>query len=690
MNQNRIQSLAFRGFAGVLALLLILAVIASLFAMNQAGIFTKYRQTARESVAVSLTAQEVLNLRISSLKYRTSGSIADLGQFEDNLATAIDKAARAQELVAGKPEFEQLMVDIQADLQTYDAAKDAAVELQEKRNIEVAELRSAFDRLQRAISEIMISARQDGDVEAGYLAGLTQTELLLGKNNSERFLLNNEPAEFDRAITYMESGERQLQNLLRELQNPIRRELANTAADGIAAFKENLQATKNAILERNANYAKMDQIGPALVGRLDRIIEIEVQQQDTLGPQGAQITRLSLIAVAVVAAIATVLSLLIASSISRKIGSTIKEMVGQQVEIAKEFQARISAVTASASKGNFGERVDADGLDENQVVQAGEVNELMNSIERTLSETVEVMQNIADGDLNARMSSNYNGEFQKLATAVNQTAHSLEEMVHQITTRSETVESVSRSLNSNADDMHRRAEVNAAAIEEITAGTQEMSGGLRDVAESVKMVTQESGTASQTAKDGDLLAESAVQSLDQIADASKEMERTVQVINDISFQINLLALNAGVEAARAGDAGRGFAVVASEVRTLAQNSAQAVKEISEVIKKSRDTVDRGVEHVGKTREALKTVLERSQNVSTQIGGIDNSIQDQSRGLTEINAALSDIDTTSQSNVASLDGVTATSRSLLNEAGELRGLVSKFEKDAPDTAESNAA
>jgi methyl-accepting chemotaxis protein len=163
----------------------------------------------------------------------------------------------------------------------------------------------------------------------------------------------------------------------------------------------------------------------------------------------------------------------------------------------------------------------------------------------------------------------------------------------------------------------------------------------------------------------------------EIETSSSQISQIIGVIDEIAFQTNLLALNAGVEAARAGDAGKGFAVVASEVRALAQRSAEAAKEIKDLIGASAGQVERGVGLVGETGEALQRIVSQIAEITDVVGEIAASSKEQASGLAQVNTAVNQMDQVTQQNAAMVEQSTAASHALAREATELAQLMGQF-------------
>ncbi|WP_380057172.1 methyl-accepting chemotaxis protein [Falsihalocynthiibacter sp. SS001] len=287
------------------------------------------------------------------------------------------------------------------------------------------------------------------------------------------------------------------------------------------------------------------------------------------------------------------------------------------------------------------------------------------------------LASLSKGDLTSKIDSEFSAEYEQLRSDFNNAMEALKNAMRSVVDNSEMIRGETNEISKAADDLSRRTETQAATLEETAAALDEMTSSVSSAAEGAgiarKMVTEARDNAE---KSGEVVRE-AVNAMSEIASSSSQISKITSVIDDIAFQTNLLALNAGVEAARAGDAGRGFAVVATEVRDLAQRSSQAASEINGLISTSEGHVKRGVELVDQTGEALRGIFDRVSDISTHVGEIAVSAEEQSRGLAEINIAVNQLDQVTQQNAAMFEQTTAASHALNGEAENLANTMSKF-------------
>ena len=226
---------------------------------------------------------------------------------------------------------------------------------------------------------------------------------------------------------------------------------------------------------------------------------------------------------------------------------------------------------------------------------------------RVVEETGKGLAALSAGDLTWRITADFPGDYVRLKTDFNDALDKLEEAMGVINANARAIHSGSDEISQAADDMSRRTEHNAATLEETAAALDEITATVKRTAEGAKQADQVVRNARADAEQSGIIVSNAVEAMSKIERSAKEISQIIGVIDEIAFQTNLLALNAGVEAARAGDAGKGFAVVASEVRTLAQRSGEAAKDISGLISSSNSEVEAGVKLVRQAGDALTRI-----------------------------------------------------------------------------------
>jgi len=349
----------------------------------------------------------------------------------------------------------------------------------------------------------------------------------------------------------------------------------------------------------------------------------------------------------------------------------------ERLALLNRLEKSVGGVVESAARGDFSKRIDVDFEEESLRRMAEGINVMVQGVENGLSATSRVVSALSHGDLTKLMEGEFEGAFSDLQTNTNDMIGALKQLVGDISGSSINLASSSSELRDTSDTLSRQAEQNAASLEETSAALEELTASIKQVSENVTEANTNAGMASETAKVSSGVAADAAAAMERISDASQEIAKVVTVINDISFQINLLALNAGVEAARAGEAGRGFSVVASEVRQLAQRAGEAATEIDGVIARSDQAVTEGVEKVSDAQRSLEKISESVVGVSQRIDQIASAISEQVNGIGEINGAVAQIDSNTQKQAASFEEVTATGALLSSEAESLKQSTARF-------------
>ncbi|MFK8017866.1 MAG: methyl-accepting chemotaxis protein, partial [Gammaproteobacteria bacterium] len=300
------------------------------------------------------------------------------------------------------------------------------------------------------------------------------------------------------------------------------------------------------------------------------------------------------------------------------------------------------------------------------------------SIVMPLRRAVESTKRVAKGDLREVLDVTGRDETADLLRAVGQMQASLRDVVGRVRGGISSITTTSGQIADSSVNLSHRTESQAADIQRTASSIEEITSTVTQTATNASQANESAQSASAAALQGGNVVREVVTTMDEIRASSGRIRDIVGKIDDIAFQTNILALNAAVEAARAGEQGRGFAVVASEVRTLAQNSAKAAKEISELIADSSAKVEAGGRQVTQAGEAMEDIVQQVRSVTNLVGDITVATQEQSTGIGEINHAVAQMDQTTQQNTAMSEESAAASKVLSEEAQNLAEVVSVFQ------------
>jgi len=314
---------------------------------------------------------------------------------------------------------------------------------------------------------------------------------------------------------------------------------------------------------------------------------------------------------------------------------------------------------------------------------------IIGSIVRPLRRAVEVSDRIARGDLGSEIVVDSNDETGQLLRSMQQMQQSLVHTVSLVRQNAEGVASGSAQIASGNNDLSARTEEQASALEQTAASMEELGSTVRQNAENARAANQLAVNASTVAAQGGEVVAEVIETMKSINASSSKISDIISVIDGIAFQTNILALNAAVEAARAGEQGRGFAVVASEVRSLAQRSADAAKEIKGLITSSVERVEQGSVLVDRAGTTMTQVVQAIRNVTDIMGEISAASSEQSAGVGQIGEAVTQMDQATQQNASLVEEMAAAASALNHQAGELVKAVSVFTLGASDAPASVA-
>ena len=304
-------------------------------------------------------------------------------------------------------------------------------------------------------------------------------------------------------------------------------------------------------------------------------------------------------------------------------------------------------------------------------------NSAIENILMPMNESMKVLEAMATGNLTRSIEGDYKGDLANLKKSMNATVDSLNDLLTQIVQATDQVQNGAVQVSDSSQALSQGATEQASSLEEVSSSITEMSSQTQQNAENASQANQLAVDARSSAENGNTQMQGMLQAMNAIKDASGNIAKIIKVIDEIAFQTNLLALNAAVEAARAGVHGKGFAVVAEEVRNLAQRSAQAARETTELIEGSINTIDQGVDIAGETAKSLEEMVLGITRVTDLVGEIATASNEQATGIDQINQALGQIDQVTQSNTANAEESAAAAEELSGQSTQIADMLNRF-------------
>ncbi|WP_304276567.1 methyl-accepting chemotaxis protein [Caulobacter segnis] len=476
-----------------------------------------------------------------------------------------------------------------------------------------------------------------------------------------------------------------------QLQDKLRR--ATAAMDrAVALAEQGRKAEASVALEAAAPVVAS--YSDLAVKMTDATINTLNAESNTLSSD-SQRTGLKLLAIAALAVAAAVgASLWMATTaIARPLkglAGDMKRLAGGDLEVAVTGQERrdevgLMAQAVQVFKDN-GLKARALAADAERLKAEADIASNRTEAQRRANEAEQAMvvqalaaslSRLAEGDLTTQIEAEFQGQYAQIKADFNAAVESLRGAMSAISESTSGIRGGSEEIAVASNDLSRRTEQQAANLEETAAALDQITATVRTSAAGAREASDAAAQATRDATNSGKVMRDAVSAMVEIEQSSSQINSIISVIDEIAFQTNLLALNAGVEAARAGDAGKGFAVVAQEVRALAQRSAEAAKEIKDLIAGSSAHVSRGVQLVGETEKALSDIVSKVTQIDGLISRIAQSSQEQATGLNQVNQAVNQLDQVTQQNAAMVEEATAAVSSLRGEAGKLTSLVARF-------------
>ncbi len=669
---ERIQNLRLttRVYFVVGALLITTLVVAGagLFsAMRLGGLFVEYRSVARLNLRYGELQEYLLNTRLQAFRWRATRSedALNLALRELGALNATTEDARALAKAGGESQVSEELAIRSAQSRDYLIRFTRAIELHEERNAAVDAFRATADATMSTLRGLRDSAYEDGDIEALRHAGVLADTLRAAISASERFLVQNDEADSAASLEAFNRATGDIATLLLRLEDPSRRAAALEVQAGVSELEIATEGVVQTIRARNAIFQSLDQLGPELAAAYSALADDGAARQDRLGPIATRTVhdvRLIILIIAGSAlAIGGVFGLILARNIARE-------------------ARRVVEATQRLATGDLDTKIE--GADRDN--EFGRIASALAVFQASLRETQALRAANDDAKQLEALRAQRREELLALGDKFESNVGSV---VETVTAAAAELQATAAQLASTADTSLERSSSVAGAADQANANVQAVAAASEELATAIaEVATRVTGSADVARRSAEGASDSE-RELDTLHHALEEVDTVIAAIDDVAEQTNLLALNATIEAARAGEAGRGFAVVASEVKSLANQTKQMTQEIAERLGMVRTSASRAIESTRVIIRSVQDIDASSTAVAASVeeqGGatseISRNAQEAAGGAEDVSRGIADVRAAAEETSQATHGVRSAADELSQQAERLKANMHDFMRE----------